>query len=115
MANEFGDGIFLDEALDFSIDPTGDIQAARGVEELEKDLSVQMIAGLDQYLGSPPSGNLRAKVLNTATNIATADPRVLSVVADSSAISFSRNRQKLNVKLLVRTVSGQQELIFNIE
>lgn len=115
MVKEFGNGIFLDEALDFSIDPTGDIQAARGAKELEKDLSIQMIRGLQSYLGSPPSGNLRAKVLNTATRIAVSDGRVASVASGKSSISFSRNRQEIELKLVVRTVSGEQELIFNVE
>lgn len=115
MVKEFGSGVFLDEQLDFSIDSTGDIQSTNGVEELEKDLSVQMLIGLKQYTGSPPSGNLRAKVKNTARNIAIADARVLSINSGGVEISFSRDRKQINIKMVVQTTNAEQELVFSVE
>jgi hypothetical protein len=114
MVGEFGSGLYLDESLDFSVDTTGDLRTVDGVDELEKDLSVQMITSLQQYLGQPPSSNLNAQVFRTASNIATADARVASVNTNKSTVSFNRTRDEITLKLVVRTTSGEQELVFEV-
>lgn len=114
MVDEFGSSASLDESLDFSVDNTGDIATDDGTDELEKDLAVQMILGLQQYIGQPPSSNLNAQVFRTASDIATADTRVSSVSRSESTISFSRDRESITILLAARTTSGTQQLIFEI-
>jgi hypothetical protein len=115
MVEPFGSGIYLDSQLDFSVDPTSDIQTSSGVDELEKDLSIAMIVNLQQFLGRPPSGNLETKVFTAAKNVALGDTRVLRVNSNRSDISFSDNREKINIIMAVKTRSGEQELVFNVE
>lgn len=114
MTGQFGSGVFLDEQFDFSIDPTGDLQMSEGVNELQKDIAFQMVISMQQFLGSSPSGNLEAKISNTATNVVLGDPRINSVVQNSFDIQFSDNRESISIKFDVRTEDGQQTLIFNI-
>lgn len=114
MADEFGSGIFLDEQLDFSVGNTGDLKHTSGLEELQKDLAFKMILNLEQFLGQPPSGNLKAKVADVASRVAIADTRVNSVVEDSIEVDFNETRDELTVKLAVRTGEGEQNLIFDV-
>lgn len=111
---DFGSGIALDENLDFEVDPTGDLAATSGSDELEKDLSFQMIFSLSDFVGRPPTGNLAPKVLDTATRVATADERVSSVNQERSSIEFSRDREDLQVEIFVRTNNEEQRLVFNL-
>lgn len=114
MVDAFGSGIYLDERLDFAVNTAGDLRTVSGIDELEKDLSIQMIAGLRQYLGQPPTSNLDAKIFNTASNIALADTRVASVNTDQSSVSFNQTRDEMILNLVVRTVDGEQELVFEV-
>lgn len=114
MVDEFGSGLYLDQSLDFDVGPTGDLRTVDGVDELEKDLSVQMVASLQQYLGQPPTSNLDAQIFRTASDIATADTRVSSVIRSESTISFSQDRESITILLAARTTSGTQQLIFEI-
>lgn len=115
MANEnLGAGIYLDEYLDFDVDETGDLRAAFGTDELQKDLSIQMIFELDQYRGSPPTKNTRSKVASDVIELAELDPRVEDVPRDSISVSFSDDNMDLFIDLSVITESGEQELVFEI-
>lgn len=114
MSDNFGEGIFLDESLDFSVGSTGDLAHTGGIDELQKDLAVKMIINLDQFLGRPPSGNLKAKVADVASRVVLADVRVDSVVQDSLDVQFTERRDELTVKLAVRTSDGEQNLIFDV-
>lgn len=114
MSEEFGSGIFLDDQFDLSIDSTGDIQSTTGVDELQKDLAFQMVISMQQFRGSPPSGNLKAKISNTASQVVLGDSRINSVVRDSFTIEFSDNRESIDIRFDVRTETGQQTLVFNI-
>lgn len=114
MATDFGSGIHLDELFDFSVDPAGDIQADRGLNELQKDLAFQMVINLDQYRGQPPSGNLGAKVLATARRVAESDARIDSIDEEASTVSFSDDREEITLKMIVQTRDGEQELVFEV-
>jgi len=114
MVDELGSGPALDQYLDLDIDATGDLRSASGVSELEKDLSFQMIINLSRYLGSAPTGNLETQVAGTAKRVALADERVSSVSDDKTVVEFSEDREELTVRLTVRTVGGQSELVFNV-
>jgi len=114
MAPRFGSGIHLDEKFDFSVGNTGDLKSEDGLEELQKDLSIQMVIGLDQYLGQPPGGNLEAKIINKVITIANADPRITSVVESSIDVQFNSSRDELTIKMTVRTSDGEQNLIFDV-
>lgn len=114
MVRELGAGLYLDEYLDFSVDTTGDLRGASGVSELEKDLAIQMILGLDQYVGQPPSGNLEEKVAATARAIAEADVRVASVRTGLTEVDFSSDRQEITINMTVVTDDGEQNLVFDV-
>lgn len=114
MSERFGSGIHLDEQLDFSVDPSGDLQAERGLDELQKDLAFQMIVNLQEFIGQPPSNNISAKVIGVASSIAVSDSRVSSVDKDNSSVTFNRLRDEITINLIVRTVGGEQELVFNV-
>lgn len=114
MSDNFGAGIHLDEQFDFAVDTTGDIQSDRGVIELQKDLSFQMVISLSKYLGQAPTGNLPEKVAGTARRVAEVDDRVRFVDSSKTEVSFSTDRQEITLKIFVQTDDGEQELIFDV-
>ena len=114
MSEEFGSGIYLDEVLDFEIDPTGDIKSIGGTSELQKDLSVQMIYELDQYTGAPPKSNIDEKIADAVITLAELDPRVESVYSDSISVSFSDDREQISVNVSLQTIDGEQNLVFDV-
>lgn len=110
----FGSGPALDRQLDLVVNPTGDLKKEEGIDELKKDLAIQMMISLSTFLGRPPSGNLQAKISNTVKRVALDDERINSVVEGSVDVSFSDDRKEIDVSLSVRTQNGPQTLIFNI-
>lgn len=111
---EYGAGIYLDESLDFSVGNAGDLKHEVGVDELRKDLAIQMIIYLDQYLGRPPTGSLNAEVAGTAMRAAAADTRVQSVDREKTTVSFSPDREEITLGLTVQTDDGEHDLVFEI-
>jgi hypothetical protein len=114
MNSNFGSGPALNEDFDFIIDNTGELESSSSVEELGKDLSMQMVLNLEKYLGQSPTNLLRRKVELTATRVATADTRVREVDTESTTVSFSNRRDELTVEMRVLTESGPQEFVFNV-
>lgn len=114
MVDQYGAGVYLDQQLDFEIDPTGDTRTSSGIDELEKDLAVQMKLFLSFYLGEPPTAGLESDVADTARKIANADPRVTTVARGSTNVSFSETRDELTVEMRVRVGAGEQQLVFEI-
>lgn len=115
MSDELGAGIALDEDLDVSVGSTGDLKNESGVDELRKDLAFNMILSLQQYLGSPPGGNLEEKVAATAYRVALADSRIESVDKGATVVRFFDSREELELIITASTVgAGEQELVFNL-
>lgn len=114
MSERLGTGISLDESLDLGVDPSGDIESSSGPAELEKDLAVQMIIGLDKYIGEPPSGNIEAKVAGSAKEIALNDPRVISVRDDSIIVNYSTRREEISIEMNVITEDGEIPFVFDV-
>lgn len=111
---DFGTGIYLDEQLDFVVSPTGDLKTKTGADELQKDLSYNMILNLQQYLGQPPSGNLEEKVAGTARRVAEADTRIDSVLSEQTKVTFSPDREEIELIMVIRSDDAEQELVFNV-
>lgn len=107
-------GIYLDSRFDFNINSTGDTKSTKGVEELHKDLAVQMAIVLSRYKGAAPSGNLEAKVAGTATETAEADSRINSVPQESLEVTFNDTYDEITVEMRARTELGTAPLIFEI-
>lgn len=114
MNDTFGSGIHLDSQFDFSVDPSGDLQAERGLDELQKDLAFQMVINLNKFLGKPPSGNLEARVATTAERVAEVDSRIDFVRTELTEVSYSNDRQEITVKITADTETGEQELVFDV-
>jgi hypothetical protein len=114
MSENLGAGIALDEQLDFGVDPSGDVESSSGPIELRKDLAIQMIIGLDRYIGEPPSGNIEAKVAGSAKQIALNDPRVLSVRDDSIIVNYSTRREEISIEMNVITEDGEIPFVFDV-
>lgn len=110
----FGSGVLLDENFDFEVGNTGDLQHESGVDELEKDLAMQMVISLSQYLGEPGSGNVVNKIAGTAARVALLDSRVRSVSKEKTDVKFDRVNGEIDVKLLVNTRDGERELVFEV-
>jgi hypothetical protein len=114
MSANFGSGPALNQDFDFVIDSTGDLENRSGVEELGKDLAMQMVLNLETYLGESPTNLVKRKVELTATRVAVADTRVRNVDESATAVSFGSRRDELTVRMRVITESGPQEFIFNV-
>jgi len=81
-----GSGIALDEDLDMMLSNDGDLLSVSGFEELEKDLSVNMIfqltfGGPDNagYLGKPLTPEVKADILDLVKRTALSDDRINTV------------------------------------
>lgn len=116
MSERFGSGPALDENFDLTIDSTGDLQSAEGVDELEKDLSVRLSIFLEPMIGQQPTPNLRTKVSARTRSIAQSDPRVANVPRDSIDVTFSgRQSQTIEVSFTVMTIeSGSYDFIVEV-
>jgi len=112
--DRLGSGPDLDKNFDFRINTVGDIASTSGVSELEKDLSIQMVLSLSDYLGEPAKSNVKNKVAGTAENVALLDSRVQSVDKTKTDVEIDRQNDQIDVKIFAQTADGQNELVFNI-
>jgi len=111
---EFGAGPALDENLDFFVGPTNDLAHEDGIDELEKDLSVNMIAELTEFVGPPSTPNVRSQIAQNARLTALADERISAVNKGDVDVTINENRE-ISVSMTVK-VSGDEEydLVFNV-
>lgn len=115
MSENLGSGIYLDKSLDFDIDETGDIRDANGIEEVEKDLSFQMIFSLSQYIGEAPTPEVEAEIKRTTYRVAIADVRVSSVERESIAVNWAEDMKQFDVEVPTTVDTGEEyELVFEI-
>lgn len=114
MSGNLGSGIFLDTGFDFGVSSTGDLRSESGSNELGKDLAMQMILSLEQYIGKPPTNLVERKVAATATNVALADSRVDSVDKNNIVVTFNNERSEITVEMSVFTEDSEQEFVFNV-
>jgi hypothetical protein len=116
MSEEFGAGIALDEDLDFTISGTGDLGTASGRDELEKDLSFQLIFSLRQHLGELVSDNLKAEVKNTAKQVVELDERVREFNESKSTVTFP-DRGSETIKITIPVIiedNDSYEFVFEV-
>lgn len=110
-----GSGIYLDELFDFEVDQTGDVLSTDGIDELEKDLAVQMKFNLRQFLGEVPSSQLNAEVRRTVAQIAIADNRIVSVDRNNIDVEWKERTKKLVVSMSIVTNTNEKyNLVFNV-
>lgn len=110
-----GSGIFLDEQLDLSVGTTGDLLTVDGIDELEKDLAVQMIQSMQQYLGKTPTNTTEAEAKRTAYRTAIADVRISSVDRENIVVEWQNRTQNLRVDVPVTTNTDEEyNLVFNV-
>lgn len=112
---ELGSSQKLDQSFDFVIDSTGDIDSTIGLDELEKDLSVQMAFYLSVYLGEPPTNQTKAEVRRTVSNVAIADARIVDVDQENIVVEWDRGLRELTVEVSVTTITNTEyDLVFNV-
>lgn len=111
----FGSGPALDEDLDFSIDSGGDIDESSGIDELTKDLSVQLIFALEQFLGRPPTASVKSEVKNVTTQTLSADSRVQFVSSESIDVDIDRISKNIDIDVSIITIDGEEfDLVFEV-
>lgn len=114
MSEELGASPSLDENFDFIIGATGDIQCSFGVDELQKDIAVNLKSELQSYIGKPPSPNVRSDIIRDAGLVALADERIINVYQEEASVTFDK-RETISLRLPVQTTSGEEyTLVFNI-
>lgn len=110
-----GSGQYLDEDLDFEVDTTGDIRASDGQEELEKDLSFQMIISLSQFLGEPPTAEVESEIKRMAYRVAVADVRISGVNRAEIDVEWAESMKQFDVSVPVTTNTDEEhELVFEV-
>lgn len=116
MSDNLGSGISFDQDFDLIVGTTGDLANESGVDELKKDLAMQMVISLDRYIGQSPTGNLKEQVAGTAARVANADSRVRSVRKSETLVEFSDDREQISLKMQVVTEGADvpQELVFDV-
>lgn len=115
----YGNGIYLDESFDLSVDNTGDLRSSKGVNELEKDLSFRMADELSDLLGSPEGRNFGPKLRSRAKSIALDDERVETVIDSRVSVNKIENTPESNdaeyeLILPVVATTEQTELVINL-
>jgi hypothetical protein len=108
MVEEFGSGLTLDEDFDLRVDQAGDLDTESGIEELSKDLSLQLSFSLRVYLGERASENLKAEVKNTTKNVVELDTRVRRFREERSEVFFS-GRGTETIELTVPIITENNE------
>lgn len=104
----YGAGPTLDEDLDFSIDPTGDIESLGGLTELEKDLGWQLKVSLRRFEGESSNTNVESKAQDTAEKVAEADGRITTVDSRRSDAVVKDNGRTIEVTLVVNTINEER-------
>jgi hypothetical protein len=95
----FGSGPSLDENFDLQVGSSGDVAVSSGIEELHKDLSLQLTVGMQEFLGSTPTSTLTAEAVSRAKDIIEADVRVDRVLQEESSAEFLQGNQRLKVDM----------------
>lgn len=119
MADELEEEILLgaspalDQSFDFTIDGDGDIAAARGSDELQKDLAFNASFFLGPLIGQPLTSELRSDIVNTVIDVAESDERVRGVFADSIVVEQT-DTGAIRVSLSVDTISTVEDLVIDI-
>jgi hypothetical protein len=108
---EFGSGINIDSSFDFSINQNGDLEKVDGVEELNKDLAIQLSIALDEFRGQPLDNELKAEVKQQTIDTISADVRVQTVRSGRFQVD-KPTRDTLAVKVPYITQNTEQELVF---
>lgn len=110
---DFGSGIDLDQDLDLTITPSGDLATADGLDELKKDLSFRLIQALESAnpgrLNQDTSDRLRAVIKGLLQE----DPRVDTV----NRISIEPNpgsSTNLRIGVDVDTAEGPFDLVVTV-
>jgi hypothetical protein len=105
----FGSGPSLDENFDLEVGSTGDVAVSSGIEELHKDLSLQLSVGLQEFVGATPTPTIEAEAVSRAKDIMEADVRVDRVLQDDSSAEFIEENQrlKLSMKYIARNNSRE--------
>lgn len=114
MSDQLGEGLYIDQNLDFGVGQSGDIQTSSGVDELQKDLAIQMIINLDEYVGSRPADNTKAQISRRAIETALDDSRVQSVRSGSVTVDFSQRNEEISVSMTMITENGEIPLVFEV-
>jgi len=114
MAEEnLGSGLFLDQSLDFDPSSTGDLRTVSGSEELEKDLSFQLIIILSDSIGQPITPATRSEIRSLAVDTITSDSRVDSI--DRGSIELTKpDRETIRLQAVVTAGGETRELVFNL-
>lgn len=109
MTQEFGNGIDLTQDGDLKVDNSGDIAAAFGSDELEKDLAYQVWRELIGTVGSLATRPVEAKTLALdATDRILEDPRIVEV--EEVDVFVDRNTEEETIKMEVFAESSQGEI-----
>lgn len=113
MTEELGAGIALDETLDFSINGSGDIASTSGAEELEKDLSFQLLIILSDFKGQPLRPETESEIKSLTVDTISSDVRVDEV--DRGSVEVEKpGREAIRIGVPVSTLQGEHELVFNL-
>lgn len=113
--DNLGSGQYLDQNLDFEVDAGGDIQTSSGIDELQKDLAVQMIVSLSQFIGESPTPETEADIKRMAYRVAIADVRVSSVNRENITVEWIGGMKKFDVEVPLTTDTDEEyELVFNV-
>jgi len=114
MAEEdLGAGIYLDRTLDFEVGGTGDLRTTSGGEELEKDLSFQLLIVLDELKGQRLTPETEANIKSLTVDTITSDVRVEAI--DRGSIQVRKpGRNSLRIDAFVTTTDSEYELVFNL-
>lgn len=77
---EYGSGPSLSPSLDIEIDPTGDVNTADGVDELEKDLSFRIINALESQPIGVMDANTKEEIHQRVERSVSADDRIDRII-----------------------------------
>jgi hypothetical protein len=116
MSDE-GTGLSLDQNFDLVISSVGDLEKEDGLDELEKDLAMQVAYTLRNAIGQPDSTELSSQIKSLSRRAVEADVRIDEVLRNSIRIRKIERGTEITYQVSMRAiVSGEQEeLVFEIE
>lgn len=116
MSSE-GSGLSLDQDFDLVVSEIGDLDKEDGIDELQKDLAMQVAFTLRNVIGQPDSPELSSQIKSLSRRAVEADIRIDEVLRNSIEIRRRNGGGAVtySVRMTAIISDQQQELVFEVE
>lgn len=113
MTGELGAGPALDELFDLDPNNSGGLRISSGVDELGKDVAMNSAIVLQNAIGQRADEQVAPQIEDDVRGVMLQDSRILRVTS-LTVRRTDRRGQSFEVSAVVRTIDGEQDLVFEV-